>query len=110
MIYNRYMLEFMSFLTKNYPNFHEVASIKTMKNIVEQFDTIFNEENKIRVLNKKQFLLDKDYIEINMELKEKDYTEKFYNKPLSKDYYLSIKVNDFDKTFIIFKKLKQILY
>jgi hypothetical protein len=104
------MLEFMSFLTKNYPNFHEVASIKTMKNIVEQFDTIFNEENKIRVLNKKQFLLDKDYIEINMELKEKDYTEKFYNKPLSKDYYLSIKVNDFDKTFIIFKKLKQILY
>lgn len=108
MIYNKYMLEFMSFLTKNYPNFHVVASIKTMKNIMEQFDTIFNEENRLRVLNKKQSLIDKGYIELYSMFKENiDFVDKFYNTPhYVKTFYLDIQTNHIDKNFIIYKENK----
>jgi trans-aconitate methyltransferase len=103
------MLEFMSFLTKQYPNFHEVASYKTMNNILEQFDTIFNEENKIKVLNKKQSLLNKGYEELFIKLKEDaDFIDKFYDNPISlKTYYLDIQTNEYDKEFIIHKKCKK---
>jgi hypothetical protein len=103
------MLEFMSFLTKQYPNFHEVASFKTMNNILEQFDTIFNEENKIKVLNKKQFLLEKGFIELFPTFKENlDFIDEFYDNSISlKTYYLDIQINHVDKNFIIYKQNKK---
>ena len=103
------MLEFMSFLTKQYPNFHEVASYKTMNNILEQFDTIFNEENKIKVLNKKQSLLNKGYEELFTKLKEDiDFIDKFYDNPNNlKTHYLDIQINHIDKNFIIYKQIKK---
>ena len=98
------MLEFMKFLTKEYPNFHIIGSNNILENIYNQFDPIFNEENKEKILIKKQNLLNKGYTEILYRNKISDYIEYFYNNPLYiKIYYLDIELNKIDKQFIIYK-------
>ena len=98
------MLEFMKFLTKEYPNFHIIGSNNILENIYNQFDPIFNEENKIKIINYKKYLLDKGYTEILYRSKISNYIEYFYNNPLYINmYYLDIELNKIDKQFIIYK-------
>lgn len=109
MISSKYMLEFMSFLTKSYPHFHETASNSSINSILEEFDSIFNEENRIKVLNKKQNLLDRNYVEIFYSIKDNvDFVDKFYsNSDYIKTYYLDIQINHIDKNFIIYQQNKK---
>ena len=104
---DKYLLEFISFVTKNYPNFHEVSSNKLMNNILEQYDDFFNEENKEKIIDKQQSLLNKGYKEIlqkeNIVIIDKFYNNLYYVK----NYYLDIQTNEHDKEFIIFRKCKK---
>ena len=105
MIVSKYMLEFMIFLTKNYPHFHEIASNSSINNILEEFDSLFNEENRIKILNKKQNLLDEGYVEIFSS--NIDFIDIFYNNLYNiKTSYLDIQINNIDKNFIIYKQSK----
>lgn len=107
-IYNKYMLEFISYITKYYHNFYEIASISLLKNLMIEFDLFFNEENKIKILEEKQDLINKGYTEISFNNKDDvDFIEIFYNNlNYVKNYYLDIQVNHIDKNFIIYKQNK----
>ena len=74
------MLEFISYITKYYHNFYEIASISFLKNLMIEFDLFFNEDNKIKILEEKQDLINKGYTEISFNNKDDvDFIEIFYN-------------------------------
>lgn len=109
MTFSKYMIDYLSFLTKYYPNFHEIASTETANLILEEFDLIFNEENKLKIINKKKILLDNGYVEIFSTFKDDvDLIDKFYKNPFFvKNSYLDLQINDIDKNFILYKKDKK---